>query len=82
MDDITKTQQSFARKALMQPEHRFADVYHLICREEWIRLALNHVLANTGSRTAGVDGVTKRQFKERSRSTDATQAAARTDLGK
>src|SRR5438132_1362477 len=38
MDDLTKTQRSFARKAL------------------------HPVLANTGSRTAGIDGVTKRQL--------------------
>ena len=62
MDDLTKTQRSFARKAMHQPKHRFADLYHLICREEWIATALHAVLANTGSRTAGIDGVTKRQL--------------------
>ncbi len=63
MDDITKTQQSFARKALTDPTHRFEDVYHLICREEWIRFALSHVLGNKGSRTPGMDGVTRRKFE-------------------
>src|SRR6266516_466364 len=60
MDDLTKTQRSFARKAVHQPKHRFADLYHLICREEWIATALEAVLANTGSRTAGIDGMTKK----------------------
>lgn len=62
MDDITKAQRSFARKALTQPDHRFEDVYHLLYREDWVRRALDHVLSNTGSRTAGVDGVTRRAF--------------------
>ncbi len=62
MDDITKAQRSFARKALTQPDHRFEDVYHLLCREDWVRRALDYVLSNTGSRTAGVDGVTRRAF--------------------
>ncbi len=63
MDDIRKTQQSFARKALAQSGHRFDDLYHLICREEWITTALDAVLDNTGSRTAGVDEITKEDFK-------------------
>jgi RNA-directed DNA polymerase len=62
MDDCTKTQRSFARKAVHHPEHRFADLYHLICREEWIATALRAVLANAGSRTAGIDGMTKKQL--------------------
>jgi len=54
MDDIRLTQQSFARKALAEPQHRFDDLYHLICRRDWIAMALGHVLSNKGSRTAGV----------------------------
>jgi RNA-directed DNA polymerase len=63
MDDIRKTQRSFARKALAQPKHRFNDLYHLICREDWIAVALEAVLDNTGSRTPGVDGITKKDFE-------------------
>jgi RNA-directed DNA polymerase len=70
MNDILKTQRSFARKAQAQREHRFEDLYHLICREDWIRAALQHVLSNTGSRTAGVDGVSKSDLK-----TEEQQAA-------
>ena len=40
MDDLRKTQESFARKAQAQPEHRFADLYHLVCREDWLTEAL------------------------------------------
>jgi hypothetical protein len=64
MDDIRKTQESFARKAQMQPEHRFGDLYHLICREDWIRYALEKVLSNPGSRTAGVDKISKKMSRK------------------
>ena len=55
MNDICKTQQSFARKALAQPEHRFEDLYHLICQEQWLKAALEAALHNTGSQTAGIN---------------------------
>jgi len=64
MDAITKTQQSFARKALMHPTHQFTDLYHLICRDAWIRSALAQVLGNSGSRTPGIDGITRRRFDD------------------
>lgn len=63
MSDILKTQKSFARKADAQPEHRFNDLYHLICRWEWLETALQHVLSNKGARTPGVDGITKDDLK-------------------
>ena len=63
MNNILKTQRSFARKALAQETHRFENLYHLICREDWITQALQHVLANQGARTAGVDGMTKVNLK-------------------
>ncbi len=59
MSDILKTQQGFARKATAQPEHQFRDLYHLICRWDWIEQALQHVLSNAGAKTAGVDGLSK-----------------------
>jgi group II intron reverse transcriptase/maturase len=70
MNDILKTQQSFARKAVAHPEHRFEDLYHLVCRTEWLQQALRHVLANQGARTPGVDGVSKKDLD-----TPAKQAA-------
>ena len=55
MDDLRKTQESFARKAQAQLTHEFRDLYHLVCREDWLREALQAVLRHTGSRTAGVE---------------------------
>jgi len=62
MDDLRKTQESFARKAQAQPEHGFADLYHLVCREEWLTEALHAVLRNSGSRTAGIDGISRKHL--------------------
>jgi RNA-directed DNA polymerase len=58
-NDIRKTQRSFARKAQAAPHHQFQDLWHLLCRQEWIDAALTKVLTNTGAKTAGGDGVTK-----------------------
>jgi hypothetical protein len=64
MNDLRKTQASFARKAQAQPTHRFGDLYHLICRDEWLREALGCVLRNAGSRTAGIDGISRNHLQE------------------
>ena len=69
MDDIRKTQESFARKAQMHPEHKFGDLYHLICREDWLRTALEKVLSNPGSRTAGIDKISRKDLKEEEQKT-------------
>jgi len=61
--NIARIQTSFARKAVHQPEHRFCDLYSLLCSRTWIEAALDRVLSNQGSRTAGVDGVTVRKFQ-------------------
>ncbi|MAU00349.1 MAG: group II intron reverse transcriptase/maturase [Anaerolineaceae bacterium] len=64
MNELRKTQESFARKAQAQPGHRFGDLYHLVCREEWLKEALQAVLRNVGSRTAGIDGISRKQLTE------------------
>lgn len=62
MSDIIKTQRSLATKAKHNPEHQFDHLYRLICREDWIHAALKSVLSNKGAKTAGIDGVTKKQL--------------------
>lgn len=64
MNAITGVQASLARKAKEVPTHRFGDLWPLMCREEWIRFALEHVLTNDGGKTAGVDGVTRTKLKD------------------
>src|SRR5947207_1272738 len=64
MSDIQKTQRSFARKALACAEHQFENLYHLICRMDWLHAALNHVLGNEGAKTAGVDGISAKALEK------------------
>ena len=62
MSDIIKTQRSLATKAKHNPQHQFDHLYRLICRADWIRAALKSVLSNKGAKTAGIDGVTKKEL--------------------
>src|SRR5258707_4948779 len=64
MSDIIKTQQGLARKAEAQRAHRFEDLYHVICRREWVEEALRHVLENDGAGTPGVDGMSWKAFHD------------------
>ena len=36
----------------------------MVCREDWLAAALHAVLSNTGSRTAGVDGISRKQLAD------------------
>ncbi|KAB8314296.1 group II intron reverse transcriptase/maturase [Tolypothrix campylonemoides VB511288] len=62
MSDIIKTQRSLAIKAEHNPQHQFDHLYRLICRKDWIHAALKSVLSNKGAKTAGIDGVTKKEL--------------------
>ncbi len=64
LDDILKTQHSFARKAMTEPEHRFMNLYHLLKRDDWLNAALDKVLSNVGARTGGIDGITLKHFQQ------------------
>ena len=68
MSDIIKAQQGLARKAQADKEHRFEDLYHLLCKREWIEEALRHVLTNDGSQTPGVDGMSWKAFNDAEKS--------------
>src|SRR5207247_8708076 len=64
MSDIIKAQQGLARKAQADKSHQFQDLYHLLCKREWIEEALRHVLNNDGSQTPGVDGISWKDFND------------------
>jgi RNA-directed DNA polymerase len=74
MNDLRKTQESFARKAQTQPSHRFGDLYHLVCRADWLKEALRAVLSNAGSRTAGIDGISRKQLADEAAQTKFIEA--------
>ncbi|BAZ44688.1 reverse transcriptase [Chondrocystis sp. NIES-4102] len=63
MSDIIKTQRSLAIKAKFQKEHQFDHLYRLICRKDWITDTLETILFNKGSKTAGIDGLTKKSLE-------------------
>ena len=62
--DIGEMQKRLSLKAEQQPDHRFDDLFSLICREDWLMLAHDHVAGNAGSQTAGCDGINLRAFDE------------------
>jgi len=64
MSDIIKTQQGLARKAEAERTHHFENLYHLLCKREWIEEALQHVLDNDGAGTAGIDGISWKVFND------------------
>jgi hypothetical protein len=68
MSDIIKVQQGLARKAQADKEHRFRDLYHLLCKREWIEEALWHVLDNDGAQTPGVDEISWKSFNDAEKS--------------
>jgi group II intron reverse transcriptase/maturase len=55
-------QKKLSQKATKEPEHRFENLYGLLCHEVWLRVAAHKVLQNKGSGTAGIDGMTKSNF--------------------
>jgi group II intron reverse transcriptase/maturase len=55
-------QKRLSGKATQEPEHRFEDLYSLLCNEVWLRAAHNNVNSNQGRETAGIDGETMRTF--------------------
>src|SRR4030042_2260527 len=69
-NDIRETQKSFARKAQAELEHQFQDLWHLLCREDWIWSALTNTLANTGARTAGIDGISSSDLNSEEKQTE------------
>jgi hypothetical protein len=55
-------QRKLSLTAQEKPEHKFGDLYSLLCNEVWLRVAAHNTLQNSGSTTAGIDGMTKANF--------------------
>jgi group II intron reverse transcriptase/maturase len=49
--------------AKAQPTKRFGTLYRLVCHPELLAVAAERVRQNTGGRTAGIDGQTRKQIK-------------------
>lgn len=53
------------RWAKADQTRRFDDLYNLVCDQAFLVVAWNRVRANTGARSAGVDGQTVRDIERR-----------------
>jgi RNA-directed DNA polymerase len=57
-----KCRRNLVKKTEKEPEHPFENLYGLLCNEVWLRVAAHRTLQNSGSATAGIDGMTKANF--------------------
>ena len=60
--DVSEMQRKLSQRATEEPEHRFENLYSLLCNEVWLRVAHHSVNTNQGRETAGVDGKTMSNF--------------------
>src|SRR6266446_6161777 len=55
-------QKNLSRKAELEPEHEFENLYSLLCHHVWLRAAHHSVNTNQGRETAGIDGESMMHF--------------------
>jgi group II intron reverse transcriptase/maturase len=60
--NIGEMQRKLSVWAEQDKERKFCDLYDLVCREDWLRLAAEYVAQNAGSKTAGCDGINMGEF--------------------
>jgi RNA-directed DNA polymerase len=60
---VLEIQTKLHKWASDDPHHRFDDLFNLVCDPAFVLVAWDRVRANTGSRTAGVDGQTARYIE-------------------
>lgn len=61
--NIGEMQRKLSLWAEQDEERKFYDLYDLICREDWLRLAYAYVAQNAGSKTAGCDGINMSEYE-------------------
>ena len=61
---MAEKQRFLARTASEHPDHRFTNLYDLLHWDYWMHISAERVLARPGSQTDGVDGQTRKAFKE------------------
>jgi len=60
---VLELQQRLAKKAVREPEHRFGNLYDLLTWEPLLEAAADRLLRSKGSRTPGLDGITRRMLR-------------------
>lgn len=63
-ENISQIQRRLAQAVTADPDYRAKRLFNLVYHPVWLAYALEQVLRNRGSQTAGVDGVTVRRFQE------------------
>lgn len=59
---VQRIQTMLYAKADFEPETRFKRLYKYLTRTVWVEAAVDRVLRNRGSRTAGIDGKTRQHY--------------------
>jgi len=59
---VDEMQKNLSRKAELEPEHQFENLYSLLCNHIWLRAAHDSVNTNQGRETAGIDGESMMHF--------------------
>lgn len=59
---VQRVQAMLYAKASNEPETRFERLYKYLTRPEWVETAIDKILRNRGSHTAGVDGKTRSAY--------------------
>jgi len=62
--NIGEMQRKLSCQAEAVRDHKFGDLYSLLCRMDWLRLAHDYVEQNAGSKTAGCDNEDMKSFNE------------------
>jgi RNA-directed DNA polymerase len=62
--NVSEMQKKLSRKAEKSPNHKFENLYGLLCNEAWLRVAHQSVSTNQGRETAGIDGQRRSNFNE------------------
>jgi RNA-directed DNA polymerase len=62
--DVSKMQRKLAQWSVDDQELRFFDIHHLIYDQDWLYEAYCQVKSNSGSKTAGCDGINMTEFEK------------------
>jgi hypothetical protein len=63
-ENISQIQKRLAQAVAADPNYRAKRLYSLVYHPDWLAYALERVLQNQGSQTAGIDGITAQQLRK------------------
>ena len=63
-ENISQIQRQLAQAVEADPAYRAKRLFNLVYHPDWLADALERVLQNQGSQTAGIDGLTAQQLRK------------------